>query len=357
MKTAFGIIAFFALVGVISCGNVKELTPSDFDNVVDVSKPAFVEFYAPWCGHCKSLAPEYEVVGDAFAKEDVVIAKVDADAHKDLGQRFDVHGFPTLKYFPKGSTTPEPYEGGRSAEDIINFINEKAGTRGRVKKAVSNVVDLNTNNFDSVVMDSSKDGLVEFYAPWCGHCKHLAPEYEKVANVYANEPNVVVAKIDADKYKDIGGKYGVSGFPTLKWFSRNNKETPEDYSGGRDVDSFVQFINSKSGINRLASGRLSSNAGRISSLDAITSGFVASDKKEALISNAEAIVAELSGDQKTNGGIYVKLMQVIQKRGNDFVDTETARVDKMLEGSGISASKVDELTIRRNILQSFVATA
>jgi len=342
---------------VISCGNVRELTPSDFDSVVDGSKAAFVEFYAPWCGHCKNLAPEYEVVGDAFAKEDVVIAKVDADAHKDLGERFDIHGFPTLKFFPKGSTTPEAYEGGRSADDIVNFINEKAGTKGRVKKAVSNVVDLNSDNFDSIVMDSSKDVLVEFYAPWCGHCKHLAPEYEKLANVYVSEPNVVVAKIDADKHKDVGGRYGVSGFPTLKWFGRSNKATPEDYNSGRDVESFVQFINSKSGVNRLASGRLSSTAGRISSLDEITSGFVASDKKASLISAAEAIVAGLSGAEKTNGGVYVKLMQAVQSRGNDFVATETARIDRMLEGSGVSASKIDELTIRRNILQSFATSA
>jgi len=75
----------------------------------------------------KNLAPEYEIVGEAFDKESsVIIAKVDADAHKDLGGRFDVHGFPTLKWFPKGSTTPESYEGGRSADDIITFVNNKA---------------------------------------------------------------------------------------------------------------------------------------------------------------------------------------------------------------------------------------
>ncbi len=67
------------------------------------------------------------------------------------------------------------YNGGRSAEDIITFINNKAGTNIRIKKAPSNVVDLDDKNFDSIVLNPSKHVLAEFYAPWCGHCKHLAP--------------------------------------------------------------------------------------------------------------------------------------------------------------------------------------
>ena len=62
------------------------------------------------CGHCKNLAPTYEELGGVYEKsKDVVIAKVDADAHRDLGGRFGVQGFPTIKFFPRGSTTPEEY--------------------------------------------------------------------------------------------------------------------------------------------------------------------------------------------------------------------------------------------------------
>lgn len=63
---------------------------------------------SPGCGHCKRLAPAYEEVGAAFDSEDsVVIGKVDADSDRDLGSRYGVKGFPTLKFFPKGSTEPE----------------------------------------------------------------------------------------------------------------------------------------------------------------------------------------------------------------------------------------------------------
>ena len=59
------------------------------------------------------------------------------------------------------------YTGGRSADDFVSFINSKAGTSLRVLKAPSAVTVLDPSNFDEVVLDGSKDVLVEFYAPWC----------------------------------------------------------------------------------------------------------------------------------------------------------------------------------------------
>jgi len=339
----------------VSLSGVVDLDSSNFDSVVDGSKAAFVEFFAPWCGHCKHLAPEYEIVGDAFErlKDQVVIAKVDADEHKELGSRFDVHGFPTLKFFPKGSLTPEAYDGGRTADDIIQFINNKAGTNARVKKAPSAVTILDDENFDKIALDPTKDVLVEFYAPWCGHCKKLAPDYEKVAAAFASEPNVVVANLDADSHKIMAGKYGVSGFPTIKWFGRGNKESPELYEQGRDVASFVSFINEKAGTKRKSDGRLEDSAGRISSLDEIATKFVASGANQAaLIGEAQTAVKSLKGEEEKNGKYYVKIMETIKEKGNKFVTEELARLSRLLDGS-LSPKKSDELTTRKNILVSF----
>jgi protein disulfide-isomerase A6 len=61
---------------------------------------------------------------------------------------------------------------------------------------------LTPTNFDKVLLDTSKDVLVEFYAPWCGHCKSLV--YEKVAAAYKAEKDVVVAKVDADAHSGLG---------------------------------------------------------------------------------------------------------------------------------------------------------
>jgi len=346
---------FVAIVISAAIGAVVDLTPENFDSIVDGTKAAFVEFYAPWCGHCKNLAPAYEQVGEVFEKfkDQVVVAKVDADAHKELGGRFEVRGFPTLKFFPKGSTNPEAYEGGRSADDIVEFINNRVGLKGKIKKVPSAVVDLDNTNFDKIVKDTTKDVLVEFYAPWCGHCKNLAPDYEKVAAAYAGDEHVVVAKIDADKYKEIAGKFGVTGFPTLKWFSKTEKDAPEPYEGARDVQSFINFINRKAGVNRQANGRLAATAGRIAALDALATKFIsaAADARSAILDEAQKAVDALSEVEQKIGKLYIKTMNSIVSNAG-FIEAESARLLRMLEGS-LAAKKIDEFTVRLNVLNAF----
>lgn len=80
----------------------------------------------------------------------------------------------------------------------------------------SPVIQLTQGNFKSVVVNSTEPVLVEFYAPWCGHCKSLAPEYAKAAK--ALKGMAKIAAIDLDTHKGAGGPYGIKGFPTIKLF-------------------------------------------------------------------------------------------------------------------------------------------
>ena len=84
-------------------------------------------FWKYRCGHCKHLEPEYDILATAFKGESsVTIAKIDADAHRDIGGAFDVRGFPTIKFFKKGvsarDSKGEDYAGGRTANDLIDYI-------------------------------------------------------------------------------------------------------------------------------------------------------------------------------------------------------------------------------------------
>lgn len=140
------------------------------DIVLKSGKPTLVEFFAPWCGHCKNLAPVYEEVGTNFeyAKDKVTIAKVDADAEKDLGRRFGVQGFPTLKWFDGKKDVPEDYKGGRDLESLSTFITDKTGIKPRGKKAAPSSVEiLNDSSFEELI-GGDQDALVAFTAPWCG---------------------------------------------------------------------------------------------------------------------------------------------------------------------------------------------
>lgn len=117
-----------------------------------------------------------------------------------------------------------------------------------IVNAGSAVVDLIPSNFDKVVLKSGKPTLVEFFAPWCGHCKNLAPVYEELAQAFAHASDkVTIAKLDADEHRSIGKKYGVQGFPTIKFFD-GKSDTPIEYSGGRDLESLSAFVTEKTGI-------------------------------------------------------------------------------------------------------------
>eukprot|EP00484_Ammonia_sp_Unknown_P009401 CAMPEP_0197072014 /NCGR_PEP_ID=MMETSP1384-20130603/209877_1 /TAXON_ID=29189 /ORGANISM="Ammonia sp." /LENGTH=672 /DNA_ID=CAMNT_0042510827 /DNA_START=72 /DNA_END=2091 /DNA_ORIENTATION=- len=199
------------------------LVGSEFENVVGKDKDVFVEFYAPWCGHCKALAPEYEKVGEAFSDvESVVIAKIDA-TENDTPE--EIEGFPTLIFYPSyaaGTLTAhlksEPVP--ESNEDPV-FV-------------------LVGSEFENVI-GKDKDVFVEFYAPWCGHCKRLAPEYEKVGEAFSEVDSVVIAKIDAtenDTPEDI------KGFPTLIFYPKGTSEGVK-YNGDRKQEAIIEWIKEK----------------------------------------------------------------------------------------------------------------
>jgi len=444
--------------------DVLVLTKDTFDEALAEFKSILVEFYAPWCGHCKSLAPEYAKAAKALKDEGspLRLAKVDATEETELGERFAVRGYPTLKYFQNGK--PSEYKGGRTSSEIVNWLKKRSGpaavelsnvesvksltekedvvvigffadkasagaqafmdvageiddivfgitsepsvlseykisgeavvlfknfddgradltenidaktvrefvaanrlalvteftqeaagkifggdvknhlllfvskaaedfkekydvykqvaadfkgkvlfiyinldeednlrileffglkvadcptyryiqlgddmqkyrpdtsdiTADSIRGFVQSIVDgtrqphLNSEevpedwdskpvkvlvgkNFDEVARDKSKSVFVEFYAPWCGHCKQLAPIWDQLGEKFKDSPDIVVAKMDstANELADIK----VQGFPTLKFFPKDSDEIV-DYNGERTLDAFIKFLES-----------------------------------------------------------------------------------------------------------------
>jgi len=443
---------------------VLVLTEKNFESAIADNEYVLVEFYAPWCGHCKALAPEYAKAAGILAEKDspIKLGKVDATEEGPLAEKFEVRGYPTLKFFKNGK--PMEYNGGRTAETIITWVEKKTGpaavtladvdaakkfvedneiavvgffaeAEGAAAKAflevaggmddlkfalgnadiaaehkvegdavvlfkkfdegrndmtedltdveavtkfvASNslplVVDFNQEtaqkifsgeikshllmflsktsdeyaaqhatasklakefkgqilfvsidtdeedhkrileffgmkedelpgmriiklaedmakykpadgslteenmksfvgdylegklkqhllsedipedwdaapvkvlvgkNFDEVAKDAGKHVLVEFYAPWCGHCKQLVPTWDKLGEKYADRDDFVVAKMDstANELEDIK----IQGFPTIKCFTKGDNKAV-DYNGERTLEGFSKFLES-----------------------------------------------------------------------------------------------------------------
>lgn len=298
MRGALSFLLLFLTVGLLLCGQqvvakedpaasipgVVELTPENFDAIYKGSESTpytLVLFYAPWCGHCHNFVPELRALASAYeaAGEDVkrrlTIGKLDADAHRELGEQFGVTGFPTILLLSQDSTKEHiHFTSKRKASVLSQFLSEnveqfpllvEAGPEEEVAKPIGlgYTLELDHKNFGDVVFSPDKDVLVFFYAPWCYYCKNFAHDYRALAEIfYTDREHVVIARMDATRpgNEEIANRYHVESFPTLYLFrkgaTKGKSTVPTVYGGARRLEDLLVFMNDAIDRPRMLNGDL-----------------------------------------------------------------------------------------------------
>lgn len=220
---------------------VISLTKDSFEEQVG-RKPEgevwLVDFYAPWCGPCQQLAPEWRSLAKMLSNmSHVHIGQLDCTKEADICFNQGVQGYPTIRMYPmnsKGTAKYIPYKDQRrDAESLRKWV---------LGNLPSNVENLTPFSFKHSVLGSNQPWLVEFYAPWCGHCVQFAPKYEQIA---VNLKEVAkVGKVNCEKYSGLCSRMGIQGYPTIKLY-KGSQEDEDYYSeevNSRNPANIVSFV-------------------------------------------------------------------------------------------------------------------
>lgn len=198
--------------------DVVVLKEGNFSDFVTKNKFVMVEFYAPWCGHCQSLAPEYAAAATELKAEEVMLAKVDATEENELAQEYDIQGFPTVYFFVDG--VHRPYPGPRNKDGIVTWIKKKIGpgiynitTVDDAERLLTSETKLVLGFLNSLVGPESEElaaasrleDEVSFYQtvnPDVAKLFHLDPQ--------AKRPALVMLKKEAEKLSVFDGNFSKS---------------------------------------------------------------------------------------------------------------------------------------------------
>eukprot|EP00064_Thunnus_orientalis_P004107 superscaffoldBa00000362_g4118 len=190
--------------------HVTTLRPDNFPS--DRKEPWLVDFFAPWCPPCRALLPELRKASIQLAGQ-MKFGTLDCTIHHNLCSLYNIQAYPTTVIF-NGSSVHE-YEGQHSADGILEFIQDLVNP---------SVVVLDPSSFTERVKgrDEGQIWAVDFYAPWCGPCQALMPEWRRMARLLSGQ--ILVGSVDCQRYQSFCQGQNVRAYPEVRLYPGNTRQ-------------------------------------------------------------------------------------------------------------------------------------
>ncbi|QDZ24531.1 protein disulfide isomerase [Chloropicon primus] len=205
-------------------------------------------------------------------------------------------------------------------------------------------IELDDITFDKFV-PSAGPALIEFYAPWCGHCKHLANELAILGTVLGEHKRINLVKVNADEYRELAERFNIEGYPTIKYVDEEgNVEDVE----GRTLEELAEFVWDKVG-----------KVTYLPELEQHIKDFMEEEgeaERQALADKAKEVVSTLkTKTEQKYGEIYLKIMKSIIKKGDEYLGKEKTRIEKMIqkEQNSLTEDTVKSFANKIEILEVF----
>ncbi|XP_049766880.1 dnaJ homolog subfamily C member 10-like [Schistocerca cancellata] len=215
---------------------MRSITPEEFLQQTQEGGSFFVDFFAPWCPPCLRLLPELRKASGTLGGS-VTFATLDCSQHAAFCRQQSVRSYPTTVLYNHTGTHPHFFHG-RTASDLVDFIRD-------VLHPV--VVELTEKNFESTVASKPVDHmwLVDYFAPWCGPCQQLSPQWRKLAKLLSDQRNIHIGEVNCEREPSLCVQQGVRTYPTIRLypFGSVGLATFAMYSGyHRDARSLRQWV-------------------------------------------------------------------------------------------------------------------
>ncbi|KAL1932360.1 hypothetical protein VTP01DRAFT_9416 [Rhizomucor pusillus] len=230
--------------------SLSELGASDFSEAT-AKGTWFVEFFSPHCPHCIHFAPTWQKLADDYASlatsRDFHFAKVDCTLNGDLCKENNVQYFPFLQLYHQGSAIEIYPPRERNWDKLVEYITTQSEkyAPSTTQVSVPNPAGLSIDMDGPALANAQKSGqplFIKYYAPWCPHCQHMAPAWERMASDLARQINV--GEVNCDDHRDVCIENGVTSFPTLVLYAHGNAY---EYHDDRSLVSLVGFAKKKAG--------------------------------------------------------------------------------------------------------------